>query len=151
MIYIPKYFEPKDFFNIETMSPIIVFIVDKTREYLGKHILCGFNIISSNNPADGHSVGSKHYTNEAIDFYVRLSGMQPDKYKYTNKVIAETLVDYLKRSCFWSNIGIGIYVNTKGYMSFHFDFREQHGEWMAVSKNQKGEWNYEEFNLGKIK
>ena len=147
-MYKPKYFKATEFYNYSKMNSILILILDKLREKCGDFYKISFQIISSNEETHKHSSGSLHYLNKAVDFVVNVQDHKD--IIFTNKFIADLIIFNLQALKFWDNIGIGIYVNSKGIMSIHLDYREKHGEWMAISKDETGNWIYEGLDLKKI-
>lgn len=144
MIYKPEYFKNKEFYEVEKIEPILLFILDKTRKKFGEFVKCSFIIISSNEPHHRHYPGSKHYDNKAVDFYVKIKDNSIIK---NNQQIMKRIVYILTKLCFWDNVGIGFYINEKGYLSIHLDYREKNGKWFSNEKDSNGNWIYKKLDL----
>ena len=147
-MYRPEFFKEDEFYNFEKMNPILVFMLDKIRKKCGEYLDCSFHTLSTNEPHHTHGDNSRHYIDGAADFWIKIK--VDDKLGITNQYIANMLYAVVRTLVFINNIGFGVYINSKGYMSFHIDYRDTHGSWMALSKNEKGGWNYETLNLDKI-
>lgn len=143
-IYNPEFFKRDEFFDFEKMNPIFLFMLDKLRKKVGEYVNCIFTLISTNEPHHKHEKNSKHYVNCAADFVIEFNkniiGM-------SNSYAVNLLWCAIEKLCFKNNCGIGVYINEKKYLSFHFDYRESHAAWQALSKNESGHWNYEKFSL----
>lgn len=127
LLYNPEYFSEKEFYNIYTMSPMLVFIIDKIRaKFEGMGI---FIIHSSNEPEDLmlHIPGSYHYQGLAVDFHIKLKS-DPKAHKKLSeyKRICEALMFEIKSLRINKEIGLGIYPywNNPG---FHIDYRHPKG------------------------
>jgi hypothetical protein len=146
-IYNPEFFKKTEFYNFDLMNPLFLFAYDLLRAKLGEYIKCAFHNISTNEPHHKHATNSKHYQNSAVDFYITFKS---SIIKINNKYIANLVYCALHNLTFTNKCGFGIYINDKGYMSFHFDLREVSAKWMALSKDEKGNWIYTTFDIEKI-
>jgi hypothetical protein len=137
-IYIPKYFKDSEFYNRKKMNKFLLYILDKCRgAFALKYYGVSFNINYSNEPEElvKHSENSLHYTDEAVDMWIRAFHDEELTKQLTYKEIAEALTMFLKITTIWEDIGIGYYPewNRPG---FHLEWSpKQHKEWQAYYKS----------------
>jgi len=138
MKYKPKYFKAREFYDITKMSEMLLFILDIARGAFGrKYPKVSFNINYSNNPKDKHVPNSKHYSNEAVDMYIKAYYDYNKENPVPYKDIVIDLVQLFKITTIWDNIGIGIYPDWHR-PGFHLDFSpHNHREWQAHYKKDK--------------
>ena len=140
-IYYPEFFKESEFYDIQKMNSFLLFILDKLRgAFALKYHGVSFNINYSNGPSYlvKHSENSKHYTDDAVDFWIRAfydeSRLKPLRYSE----IALSLEMLLKVTTIWNDIGIGFYPewNRPG---FHIDWSpKNHRDWQAKYELQDG-------------
>jgi len=153
MIYIPKHFSNSEFWNIKLMNPLTLYFIDTVRDAMGEITDFRFNTLSTNNPEDNHVKGSSHYDNRAVDYTIsskKLKKLTQNK-KEADMFTLESLFSTLIKTRTSKMMGLGVYVNSKGYISYHTDYRSEPAKWMALGKNKNNEWNYVDFNYEKLK
>jgi len=145
--YYPEFFKTSEFYDFEKMDLLFLFIYDRIRAKFGEFYDCAFDNISTNEPHHKHGANSRHYKNCATDFVIRVR-----KSAFTKNInIVDTLLCVINTLKFNHLLGFGVYINQLGIMSIHIDKRVVPERWMALNKNEKGDWIYEDFNIEKIK